>query len=64
MPDAKKRAACPICGKPTDQLFRPFCSKCCADVDLHRWFSGVYAAPVTEVEEEDERREDNGETPK
>jgi endogenous inhibitor of DNA gyrase (YacG/DUF329 family) len=58
---AKKRVtlACPICGKPADTVLRPFCSKRCADVDLHRWFSGRYAVPVTEDEEEDERREDN-----
>ncbi|TMJ30154.1 MAG: DNA gyrase inhibitor YacG, partial [Alphaproteobacteria bacterium] len=31
---------CPICGKPAAERFRPFCSKRCADVDLHRWFSG------------------------
>ena len=53
--------ACPICGKPTDILFRPFCSKRCADVDLHRWFAGSYAIP-TEDEEDDERRDDSGET--
>jgi uncharacterized protein len=35
---------------------RAFCSWCCADVDLPRWFSGVYAMPVTDDEEEDERR--------
>jgi len=63
MPDAKNRAACPICGKPAEPMFRPFCSKRCAEVDLHRWFSGVYAAPVTEDEEADERREENGEPP-
>jgi endogenous inhibitor of DNA gyrase (YacG/DUF329 family) len=63
MSDPKARKACPICGKPQEQMFRPFCSKRCADVDLHRWFSGVYAAPVTEDEEEDERREDGGEMP-
>jgi endogenous inhibitor of DNA gyrase (YacG/DUF329 family) len=51
----------PTCGKPADELLRPFCSKRCADVDLHRWFSGSYAIPVTEDEEEDERREENGE---
>jgi uncharacterized protein len=34
---------------------RPFCSPRCADVDLNRWLSGVYAIPVTEDEEEDER---------
>jgi endogenous inhibitor of DNA gyrase (YacG/DUF329 family) len=39
--------ACPICGKPADAVLAPFCSKRCADVDLHRWFSGRYAVPVT-----------------
>ncbi|MFZ0425918.1 MAG: DNA gyrase inhibitor YacG [Xanthobacteraceae bacterium] len=63
MPDPKVRPACPICRKPQEQLFRPFCSKRCADVDLHRWFSGVYAAPVTEDEEEGERRDESGEMP-
>jgi endogenous inhibitor of DNA gyrase (YacG/DUF329 family) len=46
---------CPICGRPTAQEARPFCSKRCADVDLGRWFSGVYAVPGAEVvQEEDE----------
>ena len=36
---------CPICRKPTQQNFRPFCSKRCADVDLARWFNGSYATP-------------------
>ena len=49
-------APCPICGKPTDQEFRPFCSKRCADVDLNRWLSGVYAVPVTENDDEDGER--------
>jgi uncharacterized protein len=62
MSDPKNRHACPICGKPQEQMFRPFCSKRCADVDLHRWFSGVYAAPVTEDEDEDGRREESGES--
>jgi uncharacterized protein len=31
--------------------FRPFCSKRCADVDLNRWLSGVYAVPVVEDDE-------------
>jgi endogenous inhibitor of DNA gyrase (YacG/DUF329 family) len=53
------QSVCPICGKPTDALLRPFCSKRCADVDLHRWLSGVYVVPVTEDEEEDERRDDS-----
>jgi uncharacterized protein len=53
MSDAPRRQACPICGKPAEQRFRPFCSRRCADVDLNRWLSGVYAVPGA-VEEEDE----------
>lgn len=44
---------CPICGKPAVERYRPFCSKRCADVDLHRWLSGAYAIPVTAEEDED-----------
>jgi len=52
---------CPICGKPTVHEFRPFCSKRCKDVDLHRWLGGRYAIPVVEEdggkdEETDEDR--------
>ncbi len=43
---------CPICGKPADVMFRPFCSRRCADVDLHRWFSGAYAVPAVKDEGE------------
>ncbi len=60
MPDVKTSKLCAICGKPADAVFRPFCSKRCADVDLHRWLSGVYAVPVIEDEEEDERRDEDG----
>jgi hypothetical protein len=42
---------CPICGKLALEQFRPFCSKRCADVDLHRWLAGVYAVPAAEDEE-------------
>jgi endogenous inhibitor of DNA gyrase (YacG/DUF329 family) len=45
--------ACPICGKPVVEQFKPFCSRRCADVDLNRWLSGVYAIPVTDDEDED-----------
>jgi uncharacterized protein len=61
MAPARNSKACPICGKATEERFKPFCSKRCADVDLNRWLSGSYVIPVTEDEEEDERREpDNG----
>lgn len=43
---------CPICRKPVDPAFRPFCSKRCADVDLQRWFTGAYAIPVVEADDE------------
>jgi uncharacterized protein len=63
MPETAHRNACPICGRPVEQKFRPFCSRRCADVDLNRWLSGVYVVPVTEDEEEDERREETGGEP-
>ena len=44
---------CPICGKPAVERFRAFCSQRCADVDLNRWLSGVYAVPGKDDEEED-----------
>jgi hypothetical protein len=42
---------CPICGKPATEKMRPFCSKRCADVDLHRWLGGVYAIPAAEIDD-------------
>jgi uncharacterized protein len=46
--------SCPMCGKPVEAKFRPFCSSRCADLDLHRWLSGRYAIPAKEGDEEDE----------
>ncbi|MBW8812543.1 MAG: DNA gyrase inhibitor YacG [Caulobacterales bacterium] len=43
-------ATCPICGKPTVQAYRPFCSRRCADVDLQRWLVGAYAVPAQDDE--------------
>ena len=45
---------CPMCGKPTDPAFRPFCAKRCADLDLQRWLTGRYAIPASADDEEDE----------
>lgn len=45
---------CPICGKPTTQSARPFCSKRCADLDLSRWFNGTYAAPSNDPDDADD----------
>jgi endogenous inhibitor of DNA gyrase (YacG/DUF329 family) len=41
-------AKCPICGKPPETGFSPFCSKRCADVDLQRWLTGRYVVPAVE----------------
>ena len=38
--------SCPICRKPPDPKYRPFCSRRCADVDLGRWLTGRYAIPA------------------
>ncbi len=56
--DIPRTERCPICGKPAVEKFRPFCTKRCADVDLHRWLGGVYAVPVKEDEDEDGARQD------
>jgi len=53
--------SCPICGKPVDAEFKPFCSKRCADIDLNRWLSGVYAIQAKEDEDEDGERPAEGE---
>ncbi|NEX48480.1 DNA gyrase inhibitor YacG [Pseudotabrizicola algicola] len=47
--------SCPICLKPTDAKYRPFCSRRCADVDLARWLNESYAIPAPEGEEETPR---------
>ena len=44
---------CPICDKPTDPAYRPFCSKRCADLDLARWMTGRYAVPGPPLDGDD-----------
>lgn len=43
---SEREPACPVCGKPRDLKFRPFCSRRCADVDLSRWLKGGYGIPA------------------
>ena len=65
-PSQRASAKCPICGRATDAVYRPFCSRRCADVDLSRWLRGSYAIPAEEDERQDaavngDRRDgDNG----
>lgn len=43
---------CPICDKPATLEHVPFCSKRCADIDLGKWFTGSYAVPAVENDDE------------
>lgn len=54
-PPASPPKPCPICSRPAQPAFRPFCSRRCADVDLQRWLGGVY---VISGGEDEERPED------
>lgn len=42
---------CPICRKPPETAYRPFCSRRCADVDLQRWLTNRYAVPAEDDDE-------------
>ena len=42
---------CPICGRPGEERFKPFCSARCADADLGNWLTGRYAIPAAEEDE-------------
>lgn len=55
---SSKPPSCPICSRPRTEQYAPFCSKRCADVDLHRWFESAYAVPAVE---DDGDAEDTGE---
>jgi endogenous inhibitor of DNA gyrase (YacG/DUF329 family) len=62
-PPGAKSGACPICGKPTEQRYRPFCSRRCADIDLSRWLSGAYAIPAEPDPEDDPEAASAGSPP-
>ena len=53
MPETRP-AKCPICGKPSADATRPFCSRRCADIDLGRWLTGQYRVPAAADETEEE----------
>ena len=53
-------ALCPICRKAeADPKYKPFCSRRCSDVDLQRWFAGVYAVPSVENDAAPEEGEED-----
>ena len=56
-------AKCPICGKPAERAFRPFCSKRCADIDLGRWLKEGYRGPTDEAPDDGEPGDGGGRGP-
>ena len=56
-PAAAGPGKCPICGRPSENDYRPFCSRRCADVDLGRWLKGSYALPAESPEDLEEAAE-------
>ena len=54
---AKSVPPCPICGAARAEPFTPFCSKRCADVDLHRWLAGSYVVTGSAIDGDEEGAE-------
>lgn len=50
-----KMAKCPICGKPSIDEYKPFCSKRCADVDLGKWLNESYVVESEEAVPDDDQ---------
>ena len=50
------QAKCPVCGKPAEAKYQPFCTKRCADIDLGRWLKESYRVPSDEppIDDDDE----------
>lgn len=51
-----KKAKCSLCGEPISAEYKPFCSRRCANRDLHRWLNGGYAIVGATTDEDDERQ--------
>jgi uncharacterized protein len=52
-PGKRPAKKCPICGKPSTEASKPFCSERCRDVDLNRWLSDSYSIPAAKDDDED-----------
>ncbi|HEC90960.1 MAG TPA: DNA gyrase inhibitor YacG [Alphaproteobacteria bacterium] len=55
---AGKKNPCPVCGKPRDYVYRPFCSGRCADLDLGKWLKGNYRVATEERPREGDFEDD------
>lgn len=47
MPSRSPR--CPLCGKPREPEFKPFCGRGCRDRDLLNWFGEGYAVSAAQA---------------
>ena len=45
---------CSICGRPTVEEFKPFCSVRCANLDLARWLGGGYVIAGGVVDDDED----------
>ena len=43
----KKKIKCPTCKKNSKELFSPFCSKKCAELDLMKWLTDEHQINLT-----------------
>lgn len=59
IPPAAKNKPCPVCGKPGVDVYRPFCSGRCADLDLGKWFKGDYRIATDERPSEGDFEDDD-----
>jgi len=46
----RKPVKCPSCSVESKREFYPFCSKRCAEKDLHHWFAGSYGIASEDVD--------------
>ncbi|MFD1508406.1 DNA gyrase inhibitor YacG [Lacimonas salitolerans] len=50
--------SCPICARPAEPKYRPFCSGRCADIDLAKWLTGSYAIPSDDPDDIEQALDD------
>jgi hypothetical protein len=50
----RPKRPCPVCQKPSQHKFHPFCSARCSNIDLSRWLNGRYAVPAAEEPQPEE----------
>jgi endogenous inhibitor of DNA gyrase (YacG/DUF329 family) len=59
----RARRLCPICRRPADVHYRPFCSRRCADIDLGRWLGEAYRIPAAEDDNDEREAVEERESP-